>query len=110
MKEKHKILYTINKYLLGGFFLAYYRPKFENKHVVPKDGPIILCGNHVHLFDQCLPILSTKRMLHYMAKKEYFDSPFAFFFKASGCIPVDRSIHDDNAKMGNGDAKITLVS
>ena len=33
-----------------------------------------------------------------MAKKEYFDSPFAFFFKASGCIPVDRSIHDDNAK------------
>ena len=98
MKEKHKILYTINKYLLGGFFLAYYRPKFENKHLVPKDGPIILCGNHVHLFDQCLPILSTKRMLHYMAKKEYFDSPFAFFFKASGCIPVDRSIHDDNAK------------
>ena len=59
MKEKHKILYTINKYLLGGFFLAYYRPKFENKHLVPKDGPIILCGNHVHLFDQCLPILST---------------------------------------------------
>ena len=50
MKEKHKILYTINKYLLGGFFLAYYRPKFENKHLVPKDGPIILCGNHVHLF------------------------------------------------------------
>ena len=88
MKEKHKILYTINKYLLGGFFLAYYRPKFENKHLVPKDGPIILCGNHVHLFDQCLPILSTKRMLHYMAKKEYFDSPFAFFFKASGCIQV----------------------
>ena len=98
MKEKHKILYTINKYLLGGFFLAYYRPKFENKHLVPKDGPIILCGNHVHLFDQCLPILSTKRMLHYMAKKEYFDSPFTFFIKASGCIPVDRSIHDDNAK------------
>ena len=56
MKEKHKILYTINKYLLGGFFLAYYRPKFENKHLVPKDGPIIWCGNHVHLFDQCLQI------------------------------------------------------
>ena len=98
MKEKHKILYTINKYLLGGFFLLYYRPKFVNKNLIPKDGPIILCGNHIHLFDQCLPILSTKRMLHYMAKKEYFDSPFAFFFKASGCIAVDRSIHDDNAK------------
>ena len=98
MREKHKILYTFNKYLLGVIFLIYYRPKFENKHLIPKDGPIILCGNHVHLFDQCLPILSTKRMLHYMAKKEYFKGPFALFFKASGCISVDRSIHDDNAK------------
>ena len=31
MKEKHKIGYTINKYLLGGLFLLYFRPKFENK-------------------------------------------------------------------------------
>ena len=37
MKEKHKILYTINKYLLGGFFLAYYIPKFANKQM-----PIII--------------------------------------------------------------------
>ncbi len=98
MKERHKIMYNVNKYLLGGIFLLYYRPKFVNKHLIPKDGPVILCGNHIHLFDQCLPILSTRRMLHYMAKKEYFDSPFAFFFKASGCIPVNREIHDDNAK------------
>ena len=110
MKEKHKIGYTINKYLLGGLFLLYFRPKFENKDYIPKDGPIILCGNHVHLFDQCLPILSTKRMLHYLAKKEYFDGPFALFFKISGCIPVNREIHDSNAKneavdlLNNGNA------
>ena len=48
--------------------------------------------------DQCPAILSTKRMLHYMAKKEYFDGKFAWFFKACGCIPVNRSIHDDSAK------------
>ena len=34
-----------------------------------------------------------------MAKKEYFDSAKTrWFFKGVGCIPVDRSIHDDNAK------------
>ena len=33
-----------------------------------------------------------------MAKKEYFDGKMSWFFKATGYIPVDRSIHDDNAK------------
>ena len=96
--EKNKILYNIYKYILGIFFIVYYRPKFINKHYIPKTGPTIICGNHIHLFDQCLPILSTKRMIHYMAKREYFDGNLAWFFKSSGCISVDRSIHDDTAK------------
>lgn len=33
-----------------------------------------------------------------MAKKEYFDSKMAWFFKATGCISVDRSKKDDIAK------------
>ena len=40
--------------------------------------------------DQCNVIIATKRCLHYMAKKEYIDGKFAFFFKAVGFIPVDR--------------------
>ena len=96
--EKNKVFYNVSKYILGLFFLAYYRPKFENVDVIPKEGPIIVCGNHIHLYDQCLPILSTKRMLHYMAKKEYFDSKMAWFFKKSGCISVDRENHGGTSK------------
>ena len=92
--EKNKVFYNVSKYILGLFFLAYYRPKFENVDVIPKEGPIIVCGNHIHLYDQCLPILSTKRMLHYMAKKEYFDGKLAPMFRVAGCIPVDRSRKD----------------
>ena len=33
-----------------------------------------------------------------MAKKEYFDGPFAWFFKAAGCISVDREHHGGNSK------------
>ena len=95
--EKNKILYNIYKYILGIFFIVYYRPKFINKHYIPKTGPTIICGNHIHLFDQCLPILSTKRMIHYMAKREYFDGNLAWFFKSSGCISVDRN-NKSNAK------------
>jgi len=87
---KNKIFYNIYKYILGIVFLIYYRPKFINKHYIPKDGPIIVCGNHIHMFDQCLPILCTRRMIYYMAKKEYFEGKFAWFFKSSGCISVDR--------------------
>ena len=84
--EKNKAFYNTFKYLLGSVFLIYYRPKFRNKNVIPERGPIILCGNHIHLYDQCLPILSTKRMLHYMAKKEYFDTIFN-----SDCLISDAS-------------------
>ena len=50
------------------------------------------------MLDQCAPLMATKRMVHYMAKKEYFDGKFAWFFKAAGCISVNRSIHDSDAK------------
>ena len=99
MKNKeHKFWYSFFKIILGWFFLLYYRPKIKNKQVIPKKGPVIICGNHIHLFDQCFPILSTKRMIHYMAKKEHFESRFGWFFKLSGCISVNRNVHDQKAK------------
>ena len=80
-----------------------YNPKIINKEVIPKEGPILIVSNHKHVFDQCFAIMSTKRVIHYMAKKEYFDKKYpeghhAWFFRAAGCIPVDRTIHDDDAK------------
>ena len=60
-REDHYYGYKFYKGLLGWVFKLYYRPTIINKEVIPKDGPIIVCGNHVHLYDQCLPILSTKK-------------------------------------------------
>mgnify|MGYP003299992906 CR=1 FL=1 len=97
--NKAPLLYKISKVVLGFIFKLYYNPRIIGKENIPKEGPIIVAGNHVHLFDQCLTILSTKRYLCYMAKKEYFDNKkVAWFFKANGCIPVDRSKKDSNAK------------
>lgn len=98
MKEEHKIGYSFFRNVLGFVFKVYYRPKLINRENIPKDGPIIICGNHKHLFDQNLACISTKRMLHYMAKIEYFeDKRKAWFFKMAGCIPVNRKIHDHDA-------------
>jgi 1-acyl-sn-glycerol-3-phosphate acyltransferase len=90
--------YKLLKPILIPVFKFYYRPKVYNKGVIPKEGPILIVGNHKHIMDQCLAIMATKRVIHYMAKKEYFDGKFAFFFKITGCISVNRAIHDEDAK------------
>ena len=101
MKQSKKLNewgYKVFKPILSPIFKLYYNPRIENKKYLQQDGPIVVVGNHKHIMDQCLVIIATKRIIHYMAKKEYFDGKMAWFFKATGCISVDRSIHDSNAK------------
>lgn len=97
-KRKVPFGYKVAVFILGPIFKLYYNPKVIGKENIPEEGPILVCGNHIHIMDQCAPILSTKRFLRYMAKKEYFDGPYAWFFKWVGCIPVNRSIKDSDAK------------
>lgn len=91
------LAYSFFKVILTPIFKIYYHPKIIGRENLKVDGSMIVCGNHKHLYDQCLAIMSTKRYLRYMAKREYFDSKIAWFFKACGCIPVDRSRKDNNA-------------
>lgn len=69
MNSKIPPLYKIGRFLLGWIFKLYYNPKIINKEYIPKDGSILIVGNHKHLYDQCLTIVATKRGIHYMAKK-----------------------------------------
>ena len=94
---KGEIGYSLLTPIMRVLFKLYYNPKIINKEVIPKEGPILIVGNHKHIYDQCLTIMATKRVIHYMAKKEYFDGKMAWFFKLVGCISVDRSIKDHNA-------------
>ena len=98
MKKNKMYGFRFLRFILAPIFKLYYNPTIIGKENIPKDGSILIVGNHKHLMDQCLAIISTKRVIHYMAKKEYFDGKFAWFFKMAGCIPVDRSKKDENAK------------
>ena len=98
MNKKLPAFYYIAKFILGPVFKIYYNPRIINKEYIKNDGPILIVGNHKHLYDQCLSIISTKRGIHYMAKKEYFDSfKTRWFFKSAGCIRVDRTKKDNDA-------------
>lgn len=99
MAKSNMTGYKIFRTVLSGLFKLYYSPKIIGGENIPKDGSFLLVGNHIHIMDQCLPLLATKRPVSYMAKKEYFDNKkVAWFFKLAGCIPVNRQIHDTAAK------------
>ena len=98
MKNKY-FIYRLAKFILSPIFKLYYNPTIIVKENIPKEGSIIIAGNHKHLYDQCLAIISTKRIINYMAKKEYFENKkVAWFFKSVGFISVDRTKKDPRAK------------
>ena len=97
MKEEHKKGYIFLKTILKYPFKIWYNPKITGKENIPEKGAVIICANHKHMMDQCPILISTKRMVHYLAKKEYFDGKYAWFFKMAGCISVNRSIKDTEA-------------
>lgn len=84
--------------LLLTLFKLYYSPKVFGKGNIPKKGAVVVCSNHKHVLDQCLAAMATHRAINYMAKSEYFKGSFAWFFKLTGCICVNRNGHDEEAK------------
>ena len=93
------ILYRIVRTLGYPIFLLLYRPEFEGSNNIPKSGSVILAGNHTNNLDAAIMIAGPKRVVHMLAKKELFKSKISnAFFRSMGCIPVDRKIHDENAK------------
>ncbi|UKI58410.1 MAG: 1-acyl-sn-glycerol-3-phosphate acyltransferase [Clostridium sp.] len=69
---------------------------YLGKKNIPEKGGIVVCGNHRHVDDQYNALIATKRVVHMLAKDEYFKGKKEWFYRMAGCIPVDRSIHDEN--------------
>lgn len=97
--EERELGYKLLTPLMRFAFKLFYSPRIIGAEKIPADGSIVIAGNHKHVYDQCLTIIATKRVIHYMAKKEYFDGWLAPLFRAVGCIPVDRSRKDFSSAM-----------
>ncbi len=97
-KIKGELGYKFLRPLVKLYFKLKYKPTVYGAENIPKEGPIVVCGNHRHTHDQFNVMIVTNRVIHYMAKDEYFKGKFAWFFKGACCIPVNRSIHDEKAK------------
>lgn len=98
MNKKEAIGFTTATTILKPIFKAWYTPKIIGKKNIPKNGSVVIACNHKHIMDQCLVICATHRPISYMAKSEYFQGHFAWFFKMTGCICVNRNGNDVQAK------------
>ncbi len=88
---KDPLFYRVMRGPLAGIFTLLYRPTIIGKENIPKEGRIMLAGNHTNVLDCFLVGTSTKRCVHFVAKAELMDTPFKFFFKGMGIVPVNRS-------------------
>lgn len=91
------ILYRILRPIIKVLFTFLYRPTIIGKENIPKEGSIVICGNHTHNWDSPLLICSTKRTIHFLAKDQLFKGLGKPFFKAMACIPVNRRTKDHDA-------------
>ena len=65
-----------------------YRPKFYGKENIPKEGTIVIAGNHKHAVDPVVVMTSTKRIVHFMAKEEVSKGLHGKLFEFLGIIRV----------------------
>lgn len=96
-KVRESKFYKIVRPILKFLFLNLYRPKIIGSENIPKEGRVILAGNHTNNFDCVLLMSSTKRCIHFLAKVELFKGFKKVIFSNLGLIPVDRSKKNPDA-------------
>lgn len=94
MEYKDNSFYNVVRVVVGNLFKVFYRPKIVNSDLIPTTGRVILAGNHTSIFDCVLLMATTKRQIHFLAKKELLDGVKRVFFSRMGIIPVNRKIKD----------------
>ena len=96
-RNNDSILYRLLRPIVKCFVKIFYRPKMVGLENIPKEGRIILAGNHTNIFDCLLLISSTKRSIHFLAKDELWKGMKKILFSNLGLIPVNRRQKDHNA-------------
>src|SRR5919202_4229505 len=80
------------KAILSPILRFFFRVRVEGLEHVPRGGAAILASNHVSFCDSIFLPMVLPRRVTFVAKAEYFEDPkTAWFFRAVGQIPIQRS-------------------
>lgn len=94
-----QILKEIGRRIVKGAIFIYckivYRMKIVGTEHIPKEGPLIFCGNHRNYLDPPLMVVTSKRFVRFMAKEELSHNKFlAFLGVVFDAIYVKRDSKD----------------
>ncbi|NLA11791.1 MAG: 1-acyl-sn-glycerol-3-phosphate acyltransferase [Firmicutes bacterium] len=93
------MLYSFFYFVFGIIFRLIYRQQIYGRELLPKQGPLIICSNHINWRD---PIsvgiaMPLRYKIKFMAKKELFSNPALAFLLKRAAFPVDRDKADFGA-------------
>jgi len=87
--------YSFAKGVVRVVWTPFYRYEVIGQENIPKEGGVLLCGNHIHNFDPISIGLTCPRQIHFMAKEEIFRVPVL--------RTVVKALHGFPVKRGKGD-------
>ncbi len=86
------------RYPLYAILWLFFRMRVTGVENLPKEGPFILIGNHLHNIDPMMAQVSLPRNCHFFVKQEVFDVPvIRLVARWTGGFPVNRGAPDLNA-------------
>ena len=90
IKTEKCFLYQFLKIIYSILLKILFRPQIIGKENIPPKGALIFAGNHRHAIDPTVVMMSTDRIVHYMAKEELFKGLHGKIFNKIGLIKVYR--------------------
>ncbi|UOR12448.1 lysophospholipid acyltransferase family protein [Halobacillus amylolyticus] len=91
-------LYKLGKLVCSLIFYPLYRIKVTGKENIPKDGPVIICANHISNVDPPVVGITNQRDVYFLAKEELFKNRFLEkLMKSINAFPIKRGMRDRNA-------------
>lgn len=89
--------YWVGRFACQVFTLLFFRYRAYGKMNVPRQGPVILVGNHQSFLDPFLCGISVKRLVTYMARDTLFRGAFGWVIHSVNAIPLKRDQADVGA-------------
>jgi 1-acyl-sn-glycerol-3-phosphate acyltransferase len=96
-KKGGDVFWWVVKGILAPILYLVWRPRNEGIDNIPRQGPVILAGNHLSFADHFFGPLPLRRRIVFLGKREYFTGKglkgllTRGFMRGVGVIPLDRT-------------------
>jgi 1-acyl-sn-glycerol-3-phosphate acyltransferase len=90
--------YQFAKAVVSSVLKPLYRIEVIGEDHIPKEGPVLICANHINNLDPPVVGITSPRPIHFMAKAELFKVPvLKGIVKNLNAFPVKRGMGDREA-------------